>query len=133
MKTFLTLALILSVHISFISAHTVLNGPEKPAPIKNSWVKSEKGIWLGNYNTRYKIDKKNNAVKCSVNGTRWKKASDAVWQDQQGRWFCMYEGKLMCNSDGKNWTEVPDNKWQDLTGKWYRFDSATRELEEPAL
>lgn len=94
-----------------------------PIPAESSWIKSEVGMWMGNYNVWYKIDKKTSTVKLSYNKRKWVSASDAAWHDNHGRWLFIFENKLMCSDNGKKWIEIPNRTWQDMHGTWYRFDT----------
>lgn len=128
MKTCFILLLAFGLNSGLLIGGTYTD-PEKPNDIKSSWTKSEKGTWLGGYNVWYKFDKKNNQVKLSHNKRRWNTAPNAAWQDKQGRWLFIYDGKLMSNNGGSNWVEVSDRSWQDLNGNWYRLNQ-NWELEE---
>jgi len=129
MKTLCILLLTLGFNSGLLSG-TTLSDPDKPNPTKESaWTKSEKGAWLGGYKLWYKFDRKNNQVKFSHNKRRWNTATNAAWQDKQGRWLFIYNGRLMSNNDGTTWVEVSDRTWQDLNGNWYRLNQ-NWELEE---
>lgn len=97
-------------------------GNDKTMPSESAWVKSETGVWLGNYHIWYKMDKKNSVVKFSRNGKKWKEATDVAWQDNHGRWLYIYQDKLVYSTDAKHWEELKDRTWQDVDGNWYRFD-----------
>lgn len=127
MKAFFILILAFGLNSGLLIGGTY-TGPEKPADTKSVWVKSEKGSWLGGYLLWYKFDSKTNEVKFSHNRKKWKTAPNAAWQDKQGNWLFIYEGKLMNNAEG-TWAELSDKTWQDLNGNWYRFNSSW-ELEE---
>lgn len=127
MKTVYILLLSLAFSSGSLFA-TNFSDPEKPAESKGTWVKSEKGTWLGGYKVWYKIDRKNNLIKFSHNKRKWKTAANAAWQGKQGEWLYIFEGKLMKNSEGK-WMEVPDRSFQAMNGNWYRFNPDW-ELEE---
>lgn len=120
LKTIAIAILLLSFNSSLLFGGTSTD-PEKPDPTAASWTKAEKGTWLGGYNVWYKYDTKNNQVKLSHNKRRWNTALNAAWQDKQGHWLFIYDGKLMSNNDG-TWVEVADRTWQDLNGNWYRLN-----------
>ena len=96
----------------------------EPIPAEAFWIKSEVGMWLGNYNAWYKINKKTNAIMVSYNKKKWAETKgDAAWNDNRGKWLFISENKLMCSDNGKNWNDIPNRTWQDINGIWYRFDS----------
>lgn len=128
-KTLCMLLIALGLQVTTASASSYTE-PDRPNPTESSWTKSEKGTWLGGYRLWYKFDKKNKEVKFSHNKRRWNTASNAAWQDKQGNWLFIYEGKLMNNVEG-TWTEVKNKTWQDLNGNWYRLNQ-NWELEETA-
>lgn len=128
----LIIALGLQIHpASATTTSYYYTEPDRPNPTESTWTKSEKGTWLGGYKLWYKFDKKNNRVKFSHNKRRWNTASNTAWQDKQGRWLFIYDGRLMSNNDGTTWVEVSDRTWQDLNGNWYRLNQ-NWELEETA-
>lgn len=132
MKAVLLFVIGTGMYLSTLS--TIVNSssiPEKPMPAENSWVKSNKGMWHGGYTLWYKMDKKNTAVQFSSNKRKWAQKEGAAWQDNEGRWLYIYQGKLLRNSDGKNWVEVTDRTWQDLDGNWYKFDDQWNLMEAP--
>ena len=131
MKAYVILLIALGLSSGFLYGG-VITDPEKPNPTESSWRKSEKGSWLGGYKRWYKFDQKNNQVKFSHNKRRWNTAANAAWQDKQGRWLFIYDGRLMSNSDGKTWVEVSDRTWQDLNGNWYRLNQNWELEEAPA-
>ena len=131
MKTLCILLLTLGFNSSLLFGGTITD-PDKPNPTQSSWTKAEKGSWLGGYKVWYKFDTKNNQVKFSHNKRRWNTAANAAWQDKQGRWLFIYDGKLMSNNDGTTWVEVTDRTWQDLNGNWYRLNQ-NWELEETVV
>lgn len=93
-------------------------------PAESSWIKSDVGMWMGNYNLWYKIDKKTNAIKLSHNKKKWiETKGDAAWHDNHGKWLFIFENKLMYSDDGKKWYEIQNRTWQDINGAWFRFDS----------
>jgi hypothetical protein len=131
-KAFIILLFTIGFNSSLLFGGTFTD-PEKPNPTeKSAWTKAEKGSWLGGYKLWYKFDTKNNQVKFSHNKRRWNTASNAAWQDKQGRWLFIYDGKLMSNNDGATWVEVTDRTWQDLNGNWYRLNQ-NWELEETVV
>lgn len=112
------------LHLSFTGPLKEKTGNVEPIPAETSWMKSEVGIWMGNYNAWYKIDKKTSVLKVSYNKKKWKETNgDAVWHDNHGRWLFITQNKLMYSENGKNWFEIPNRTWQDINGTWYRFDS----------
>lgn len=124
MKTTIVCIIFAVMHLSFIGRSDKKDGKLEPIPAESSWVKSEVGVWMGNYNVWYKIDKKDNSVKLSYNKKKWTDSSnEAVWHDKYGRWMYIYGNKLMLSDNGTNWKEAPNRTWQDMTGTWYRFDS----------
>jgi hypothetical protein len=110
---------------------TTFSDPEKPTESKGTWIKSEKGTWLGGYKVWYKMDRKHNTIKFSHNKRKWNTAPNAAWQGKQGEWLYIYEGKLMKNTGGK-WMDVPDRSFQDMNGNWYRFNPSWELEEMPA-
>jgi hypothetical protein len=86
------------------------------------WVKSKGSVWVGQYNIKYKIDKKGKVSSCK-NGKTWLPAKDGVWLDHLGKRMKM-EGKVVkwSGDDGKTWSETPGGKWQGGDGKWYKID-----------
>ncbi len=124
MKKIITLCFFAVLQLSFVLHKTVLVSHVEPLPSESAWVKSQVGIWLGNYNVWYKIDKKSGAIKISYNKKKWKETSGiATWQDYKGRWLYIFEHQLMCSENGTQWKEIPNKTWQDIHGTWYRFDS----------
>jgi len=117
----------------FLQFNSYSDVPTKPGhsepPAESFWVKSESGMWLGNYDVWYRIDNAEsarllNAIKLSKNKRKWKSSTNVVWQDKQGRWLNISNNRLLWTEDGKHWVDVPNNSWQGIDGKWYRFDSA---------
>ncbi len=124
MKKTLILILFAIVQVSFAGNPDGKDKNLEPIPAESSWMKSEVGIWMGNYNVWYKIDNKDNTLKLSYNKKKWTNSStEAVWHDKYGRWMCIYSNKLMYSENGTNWKDVSNRAWQDLNGTWYRFDS----------
>lgn len=129
MKTIITYAaILLSLSLPAKTSFKKITG-ELPFPAGISWEKSAGGMWKGNSNMWYKIDKKNKSVKLSPNRKKWKPASNVIWMDRQGNYFFIYENKLMASTDGSKWLVVPDAAWQGIDGKWYRFDEEWNLLE----
>lgn len=96
----------------------------EPIPAESSWMKSEVGMWMGNINVWYKINKKDNSIQLSYNKRKWTASSnEAAWNDKYGRWLCISGNKLMYSENGTNWKDVSNRAWQDMNGTWYRFDS----------
>jgi hypothetical protein len=93
-------------------------------PANALWTKSGSGIWMASYNVWYKVDKKTASLKCSYNKRKWKPATDAVWHDTRGKWYCLTEGKMMASDNGKKWAEVSNRTWQDINGTWLRLDES---------
>lgn len=129
MKTLIIYAVILLGLNNQLKAAFVKNDSEVPFPAGTVWEKSAGGMWKGNSNMWYKIDKKNGSVKLSSNKKKWKPASNVIWIDKQGRYLFIYENKLMASTDGSKWLVVNDAAWQDMDGKWYRFDEEWNLLE----
>ncbi len=105
-----------------------VSGNTEPMPAESFWMKSESGMWLGNYDVWYKIDNSGsarllNAIKLSKNKRKWKSSTNVVWQDKQGHWLNISNNRLLWTEDSKHWTEVPNKAWQGIDGKWYRFDA----------
>jgi hypothetical protein len=92
-------------------------------PTNAFWVKSNTGMWMASYNVWYKVDRKTGALKSSYNKKRWTTASDAVWHDSHGMWYCISQNKMMSSENGKKWIEVTNRSWQDVSGIWFRFDN----------
>lgn len=124
MKTSIVCIIFAVMHLNFIRHSDIKDGKFEPIPAESSWIKSEVGAWIGNYNVWYKIDKKDNSIKLSYDGKKWSDAStEAVWQDKHGRWMCLFNNKVMCSENGAGWKEIFNRTWQDINGTWYRFDS----------
>ncbi len=121
MRTLIIYAAIL-LGLNLQAAAYKKNNSEVPFPAGTVWEKSTEGMWKGNSNMWYKIDKKNGSVKLSSNKKKWKPASNVIWMDNQGRYLFIYENKLMASTDGNKWYVVNDAAWQGIDGKWYRFD-----------
>jgi hypothetical protein len=90
--------------------------------VSTPWVKSKTAVWVGQYNTKYKIDKKGK-VSVSKDGKTWKPAKDGIWLDHLGKWMKIDQKKVKwSDNEGKTWSETPDWKWQGGDGRWYKFD-----------
>lgn len=116
------------MHFYAYTGVPVTSDHSEPMPAESFWVKSESGMWLGNYDVWYKIDhsvaaKLVNAIKLSRNKRKWKSSANVVWQDKQGRWITIANNRILWTEDSKHWIEVPSRAWQGIDGKWYRFDS----------
>lgn len=122
MKKLIVCLSIALVHLSFIGSKNSKDGNFERSPHESSWVKSPKGIWLGDNQIWCKIDKKKEFVKLSRNKRRWKTSSVAVWTDKRGRWMCISNNKLMCTNRENKWLEMYNRTWQDINGKWYKLD-----------
>lgn len=58
------------------------------------------------------------------NGETWERSKTGLWQDADGNWLKVGEGKLWWSADsGKTWSEVPEWTWKATDGKWYKFDA----------
>jgi len=124
MKKAIALVFVALLNLNFIRHADIKDGKLEPIPAESSWMKSEVGVWMGNYNVWYKIDKKDNSIKLSYNKKKWtESSSEAAWQDKYGRWVCIYGNKLMSSENGKNWSEMANRAWQDINGTWYRLDT----------
>ncbi len=124
MKTSIVCILFALLHLSFSSYSGPKDGNLEPIPAESAWIRSEVGMWMGDYNVWYKVDKKNNSIKLSYNKKKWSLSNtDAAWNDKYGRWLCIYNNKLMFSENGKNWEEVKNRMWQDINGTWYRLDN----------
>jgi hypothetical protein len=90
--------------------------------ITSPWTKSKNSVWVGQYNIKYKIDKKGKVSTCK-DGKTWLPAKDGVWLDHLGKWMKI-EGKMVkwSGDDGKTWSETPGWKWQGGDGRWYKLD-----------
>ncbi|MES2567719.1 MAG: hypothetical protein V4565_12680 [Bacteroidota bacterium] len=125
MKAAIVCIILALMHLSFVIPSDKKDGKLEPIPAESAWIKSEVGIWIGNYNVWYKFDKKDNRIKLSYNKKKWTySSSEAVWHDRSDRWICRYNDKLMCSENGTIWKEVTNRTWQDIHGTWYRFDSS---------
>jgi hypothetical protein len=129
MKTIIIYAAILFSLNFQLNAAFGKSKSEVPFPAGITWQKSANGVWKGNSNMWYKIDKKNMSVKLSSNKRKWKPASNVIWVDNQGRYLFIYENKLMASTDGNKWLVVSDAAWQGIDGKWYRFDEEWNLME----
>ena len=97
---------------------------KKPISSVIDWQKSSTGTWIGMNRYTYKFDKANTIVFSSEDGTNFTEVQENVWQDKNGKWLKIYNGKLMSSNDGsKTWSEVPEWKFEGGDGKWYKFDS----------
>lgn len=124
MKTSIVCIIFAVMHLNFIRHSDNKDGKFEPIPAESSWIKSEVGSWMGNYNVWCKIDKKDNSIKLSYDGKKWSDSSkEAVWQDKHGKLMCLYNNKLMCSENGTSWKEIFNRTWQDINGTWFRFDS----------
>src|ERR1700741_407348 len=98
-------------------------------PAESAWGRSESGIWFGDYNTWYKIDKSSieaklsNSIKISYNKKKWQSSNVVAWQDKQGRWYYINNNRLLYTNDNKHWEEVPNRSWLGMDDVWYRLDS----------
>lgn len=98
-------------------------------PKEATWVKSETGVWFGDYNLWYKIDKSStearitNSIKISHNKKKWQSADNVSWHDKQGRWYYIDNNRLLYTNDNKHWLEVPNKTWQGPDDKWYKLDA----------
>jgi hypothetical protein len=127
-KTLIAGALIGFMHFIPFDGGKRSSDHSEPMPAESFWVRSETGVWLGNYDTWYKIDQATearllNAIKLSRNKRKWKSSTNVAWQDKQGRWLTISNNRLLWTEDNKHWTEVPAKAWQGIDGKWYRFDA----------
>lgn len=124
MKTIFICLFLIAGFLKASALPTLKKNKLEPIPAESSWIKSEVGVWLGNYNLWYKIDKKSNTIKLSHNKKKWiETKGDAVWHDNHGKWLFIFENKLMYSDNGKKWNEIQNRTWQDINGTWYRFDS----------
>jgi hypothetical protein len=124
MKAHLVCIVFAIFHLNLVGHSDIKDGRFEPIPAESSWIKSEGGAWLGNFNVWYKIDNKSHSVLVSYNKKKWKDSgTEAVWLDRHGRWMCFYNNKLMYSENGANWKEIFNRTWQDINGTWYRFDS----------
>lgn len=93
---------------------------------ESEWMKSEAQTWTGMHNnvkTWYKVNTKDATIWWSTDGKTWSQVTDGMWQDKEGKWLKINEGKLVWSADGgKTWVEVPDWTWQDADGTWCKFD-----------
>lgn len=126
MKTLFFYVLFLGAQCSN-SAPLIKNDGELPKEL--SWVKSESGIWFGDYNLWYKLDKLSsvaksiNSIKVSYNKKKWQSADNVSWHDKQGRWYYIDNNRLLYTNDNKHWEEVPNRSWLGADDKWYRLDA----------
>lgn len=138
MKTIIICILFIFVQLKGSAAFISINDNNGELPKESSWVKSETGMWFGDYNTWYKIDnssmeaKLSNAIKLSYNKKKWISSTDVAWQDKEGKWYYISNNRLLCTSDNKHWIEVPSRTWLGIDGVWCRFD-ANWELWEAKL
>jgi hypothetical protein len=91
------------------------------------WMKSTSQTWTGMHDmkkTWYKMNTKDASLWWSTDeGKTWAAVADGMWQDKEGKWLKVNEGKLVWSADGgKTWIEVPDWTWQDADGTWCKFD-----------
>lgn len=129
MKTIIICALFLSIHFNGTALLTNIIDHRGELPSETAWVKSESGMWFGDYNTWYKIDKSsieskmNNIIKVSYNKKKWIASDIVAWQDKDGKSYYISNNRLLTTSDNKHWVEVPDKTWLGVDNVWYRFDS----------
>lgn len=58
------------------------------------------------------------------NGETWERSKTSMWQDADGNWLKIGEGKFWWSADqGATWSEVPEWTWKGTDGKWYKFDT----------
>jgi hypothetical protein len=91
------------------------------------WMKSESQTWTGLHEgkkTWYKLNTKDASLWWSTDeGKTWAAVPNGMWQDKEGKWLKVNEGKLVWSADGgKTWVEVPEWTWQDSDGTWCKFD-----------
>ncbi|MBI3519460.1 MAG: hypothetical protein HY062_08915 [Bacteroidetes bacterium] len=57
MKTIITCVVFALLHLSFMTHSGPKDGNIEPIPAESSWVRSEVGMWMGNYNVWFKVEK----------------------------------------------------------------------------
>jgi|GEM_PF-4515484 hypothetical protein len=116
--------ILLSIFCASLSETFYAKTPFFSYPVGDAWTKSKTGVWIGQYNIRYKRDKKG-TITYSKDGKSWKPAKDNVWLDHLGKQMKIAGNKVQWSNDaGKTWSETPEWKWQGGDGKWYKFDKS---------
>src|SRR5689334_5717884 len=93
MKTLFYCILFFAIHSIGVASINFPFDNRGELPKETSWVKSETGMWFGDYNTWYKIDKSSleaklaNSIKISYNKKKWQSSNVVAWQDKQGKWY----------------------------------------------